>query len=160
MKRIIWRRLIEFCKSDIFCVIMGLSDNFTVRAPKCRCDGKHCWSSKERWFWGLFFKLAVLWVVIWLSQNSYTKDSKMLLTWYAQIEQRKTVNKTPVTLFCKFAIFWATMGFGAVRVRVRVRGFTLRAPKCRPNDQQQNSSWKRWFRGVWKYFANWSSFRW
>ena len=36
MKTIIKRRVTEFFKSAMFCVIMGLSDNFTVRAPKCR----------------------------------------------------------------------------------------------------------------------------
>ena len=58
----------------------------------------------------------------------------MLLTRYAQIEQRKTVNKTPVKVFCKLAIFWATIGFGA--------NFTVRAPKCRPNDQQRGDQGK------------------
>ena len=56
----------------------------------------------------------------------------MLGTQYAKIEQRKTVNKRPVTVVCKLAIFWAKMGFGA--------NFTVRAPKCRANDQQQNNS--------------------
>ena len=37
----------EFCKLVIFCVIMGLSDDFTVRAPKCRSDDKHYKSSTE-----------------------------------------------------------------------------------------------------------------
>ena len=41
MKTIIKRRVTEFFKSAIFCVIMGLSENFTVRALKCRSYGKH-----------------------------------------------------------------------------------------------------------------------
>ena len=55
----------------------------------------------------------------------------MLLTLYAQIDQRKTVNKRPVRVFCKLAIFWAIMEFGAK--------FTVRAPKRRSDDQQQNT---------------------
>ena len=61
-----------------------------------------------------------------------SKDSRMLLTCYGQIDQRKTVNKRPVTVFWKLAIFLATMGLGA--------NFTARAPKCRSDDQQQNTS--------------------
>ena len=38
MKTMITGRVTEFCKSDIICVIMELSDNFTVRAQKCRSD--------------------------------------------------------------------------------------------------------------------------
>ena len=34
---IMWRAT-EFCKSAIIYVIMGLRDNFTVRAQKCRSD--------------------------------------------------------------------------------------------------------------------------
>ena len=56
----------------------------------------------------------------------------MLLTCYGQIDQRKTVNKRPVTGFWKLAIFLATVGFGA--------NFTVRAPKRRSDDQQQNTS--------------------
>ena len=39
------------------------------------------------------------------------------------------MNKRPLTVVCKLAIFWAKMRFGAK--------FTVRAPKCRFNDQQQ-----------------------
>ena len=48
------------------------------------------------------------------------------------IDQGKTVNKGPVTVFWKLAIFLATMGF--------VANFTVRAPKRRSNNQQQNTS--------------------
>ena len=61
-----------------------------------------------------------------------SKDSRMLLTCYGQIDQRKTLNKRPVTVFWKLAIFLATVGFGA--------NFTVRAPKRRSDDQQQNTS--------------------
>ena len=37
----IQRRATEFCKSTIFLVVMASSDNFTVRASKCRSDGKY-----------------------------------------------------------------------------------------------------------------------
>ena len=50
MKTMIYRRVAEFCKSVIFSVIMGLSDNFTVKALKCRSDVKHYRSGKERRF--------------------------------------------------------------------------------------------------------------
>ena len=50
----------------------------------------------------------------------------MLLTRYVQRDQRKTVNKRPVRVFCKLAIFWTTMGFGA--------NFIVRTPKCRSDD--------------------------
>ena len=43
----IYGRVTEFCESAIFCVIMGLSNNFTVRAQKCRSDGKHNRSSRD-----------------------------------------------------------------------------------------------------------------
>ena len=39
-----------------------------------------------------------------VKQGFHSKDSKMLLTRYAQIDQRKSVNKRPVTVFCKWAI--------------------------------------------------------
>ena len=51
-----------------------------------------------------------------------------LVTLYAQIDQRQTLNKRPVTVFWKLA----TMGFGA--------NFTVRAQKRRSDNQQQNSS--------------------
>jgi len=51
----------------------------------------------------------------------------MLLTCYAQIDQLKTVNKSSLTVICKLAIFWNTVGFGA--------NFTVRDPKCRTDDQ-------------------------
>ena len=44
----IYGRVTEFCKLVIFCVIMGLSKNFTVRPLKCRSDGKHYKSRRER----------------------------------------------------------------------------------------------------------------
>ena len=50
----------------------------------------------------------------------------MLLTRYAQRDQRKTVNERPVRVFCKLAIFWATMGFGVI--------FIVKTPKCRCDD--------------------------
>ena len=50
----------------------------------------------------------------------------MLLTRYVQRDQRKTVNKRPVRVFCKLAIFWATMGFGVI--------FIVKTPKCRCDD--------------------------
>ena len=37
------------------------------------------------------------------------------------------MNKRPVRVFCKLAIFWVTMEFGA--------NFTVRAPKRRSDDQ-------------------------
>ena len=30
-----------FCKLAIFCVVMRITENFAVRAPKCRSDNKH-----------------------------------------------------------------------------------------------------------------------
>jgi len=62
----------------------------------------------------------------------HNKDSKMLLTYYALIGHLNTVNKTPMTVFCKLALFSATVVFGA--------NFTERAPKCRCDDNQQNTS--------------------
>ena len=50
------------------------------------------------------------------------------------------MNKRPVTVFKKLAIFLATMGFGA--------NFTVRAPKCRTDNQEQNTYCKRSFYGV------------
>ena len=41
MKTMIQWHVIEFWKSAMFWVVMALSDNFTVRASKCRSDGKH-----------------------------------------------------------------------------------------------------------------------
>ena len=61
----------------------------------------------------------------------HSKDSKMLRTWYEEKDQRKTVKKRPVTVFCKLAIFWARMGFSV--------NFIVRTPKCRYDDQQQNT---------------------
>ena len=51
----------------------------------------------------------------------------MLLTRYAQIDQKKTVNKTLVRVCCKLAIFWTTMGFGA--------NFIVKTLKCRSDDR-------------------------
>jgi len=56
----------------------------------------------------------------------------MLLTYYALIENLKTGNKTPMTVFCKLAIFWATVVFGT--------NFTERAPKLRCDYKLQNIS--------------------
>jgi len=47
-----------------------------------------------------------------VKQKFHNKDSKMLLTYYALIDHLKTVNKTPITVFCKLAIFWAAVMFG------------------------------------------------
>ena len=44
----IYGRVTEFCKLVIFCVIMGLSENFTVRPPKCLSDGKDYKSRREQ----------------------------------------------------------------------------------------------------------------
>ena len=41
MKTMIQWHVTKFWKSAIFWVVMALSDNFTVRASKCRSDGKH-----------------------------------------------------------------------------------------------------------------------
>ena len=54
----------------------------------------------------------------------------MLRTRYAELGQRKTVNKRPLAEWFKLAIFWATMGIGA--------NFIVRTLKCRYDDQQQN----------------------
>ena len=61
----------------------------------------------------IFSKLAILWVVNWLSKNFTVRTPKMLLAWYAKIDQKKTVNKRLVRVCCKLAIFWTTMGLGA-----------------------------------------------
>ena len=50
MKTMSKKRVTEFCKLAIFWVVMGLSYNFTVRAPRCRPDGKHHNARKERGF--------------------------------------------------------------------------------------------------------------
>ena len=39
------------------------------------------------------------------------------------------MNKRPVTVFCKLAIFWPTMGFGV--------NFIVRTRKCRYDDQHE-----------------------
>ena len=44
----IQRRVNEVWKFEIFLVVMALSDNFTVSPSKCRSDGKHYTSSRER----------------------------------------------------------------------------------------------------------------
>ena len=124
-----------------------------------------------------------------------SKDSRLLLTWYAQIDQRKTVNKRPVTVFWKLAIFLATMTFGAnftVKAPKRrsdwsaakhflktkiprlltifcklvivffvmglKRSFKVRVPKCRFDESNRRTRWIRRLKGVWHYFAYWSSF--
>ena len=78
----------------------------------------------------IFSKLAILLVVIWLSENFTVRTPKCCL--HDTHKNAKTMNKRPVTVFCKLAIFWATMGFGA--------NFTVTAKKCRCEDQQQNTS--------------------
>ena len=55
----------------------------------------------------------------------------MLRSLYAKIDQRKTVNKRPLRVSCKLAIFWARIGSGG--------NFIVRAAKCRTDDQQQNT---------------------
>ena len=75
-----------------------------------------------------------------VKRKFHSKYPKMLLTYYAQIDRLKPMNKTPLTVLCKLAIFWTTTGFGA--------NFTVRAPKCDFDDQQQNTSRQRLFRGV------------
>ena len=67
-----------------------------------------------------------------VKKKFHSKDFKMLLTWIAQTDERKAVNKRPVIVFCKLVIFWVRMGFGVNLKKI--------APKCRSNDQQQKSS--------------------
>jgi len=66
-----------------------------------------------------------------VKQKFHTNDSKMLLTYYALIDHLKTMNKTPMTVFCNLAIFWATV--------VLALNFKERAPKCRCDDKQQHT---------------------
>ena len=44
------RRVRVFCKLAIYQAVIGLNDNFTVRAPRCRCDGKYHNTRKEGGF--------------------------------------------------------------------------------------------------------------
>ena len=62
-----------------------------------------------------------------VKQKFHSKDSMIGTTRPAENGEKR-----PVTVFWKLAIFWATMGF--------VANFTVRAPKCRPDDQQQKTS--------------------
>ena len=42
MKTVIYRRVKVFCKLAIVFVVMGLSDHYTVTAPKCYFNEKQC----------------------------------------------------------------------------------------------------------------------
>ena len=69
---------------------MGLSDNFTLRGLKCRSDGKHYRRSTENddsEACDNIFQTGHLMSRNLLKLKFHSKDFKMLLTCYAQIDQ-------------------------------------------------------------------------
>ena len=66
-----------------------------------------------------------------VKKKFHSKDFKILLTRFVKTDERNTVNKRRVTVFCKLVIVSFVMGFK--------KNFKVRAPKCRFDEIHQKT---------------------
>ena len=121
--RLFYRRLRAFCKFVMFWVVMRLSENITVRAPKCRSDNKHHCRRLIA-----FSQLAIFLVEIRFSENLTVRAPKC-----RSDDQYHTTswNRWPRGAWQYLAIFWIVIGSS--------KDLTLRAPRCRSDGKHHKT---------------------
>ena len=80
----------------------------------------------------------------------HSKSSKTALWWSAAKHFLKTTIPRLLTIFCKLVIVSLVMGLN--------KNFKVRVPNCRFDESNRRTRWIRRLKGVWEYFAHWSSF--